>query len=273
MTTDETTNHLTRGGTTSPAPDNSSQDQRYVGWFHELDAWTEYWDIYHPETCGRYYFGDGRTEAGLLTRFLPRTEYPPAFIAWTRMALLSGARENFLTEVRVPEVASAVMELDALVARLFSQHFGAAANADIKADYLEAIYRFAIDSLPPATERFARIPDDDWRKPTAGRHALDSDLMWFAWALQLEAADAIAGRDVGHARRSLLLAGVASGCPANFARRGHRRTRSEYKPNDETARLLRQRGLSWVNNFDAGAAEVHALYRIREWGEDAVTGA
>jgi hypothetical protein len=21
---------------------------RWVAWFHELDAWTEYWDIYHP---------------------------------------------------------------------------------------------------------------------------------------------------------------------------------------------------------------------------------
>ena len=23
--------------------------QRHVAWFHELDAWTEYWVVYHPE--------------------------------------------------------------------------------------------------------------------------------------------------------------------------------------------------------------------------------
>jgi hypothetical protein len=45
-------------------------DVRHVGFFHELDAWTEYWDIYHPETRGRFYFGDG-SEPGLLTRLLP----------------------------------------------------------------------------------------------------------------------------------------------------------------------------------------------------------
>src|SRR5262245_6006386 len=102
----------------------TSADQRYVGWFHELDAWTEYWDIYHPETHGRYYFGDGQGEGGLLTRFLPRTGYPPAFAAWTRMALESGPRDAFLAEVRGPEVTEAITELDALVARLFARHFG-----------------------------------------------------------------------------------------------------------------------------------------------------
>lgn len=244
-------------------------DQRYVGWFHELDAWTEYWDIYHPETRGRYYFGDGQTEEGLLTRFLPRTQYPPAFVAWTSMALLSGSADDFVAEVRIPDVATAVMELDALVARLFSRHFGDVSGTNVQADYLEGIFRFATDSLPPATERHARIPNGDWRKPTAGSHTLDGDLMWFAWALQLEAAHAIVGKDEGHARRALMLAGVASGCPANFAWRGHRRTRTEYNADAETASLLRERGLQWTSDFHAAAAEVHALYRIREWGAEA----
>jgi len=39
-------------------------------YFKELDAWTEYWDIYHPETGGRYYFGDGE-QPGLLAAFRP----------------------------------------------------------------------------------------------------------------------------------------------------------------------------------------------------------
>src|SRR5580698_3567986 len=55
----------------------SESPARYAAWFHELDAWTEYWDLYHPETRGRYYFGDGEVEAGLLTPLLPRTSYPP----------------------------------------------------------------------------------------------------------------------------------------------------------------------------------------------------
>jgi hypothetical protein len=249
----------------------SPDDLRYVAWFHELDAWTEYWDVYHPETKGRFYFGDGQDEPGLLGRFLPRTTYPPPWTAWTRVALNSAAPEDFRAEVRKPEVASAVMEVDELVGGLFARHFGDAADPAVQADYLEATFRFALDVLPPATEREARLAPDDWRKRTAGRHTLDGDLMWFAWALHTEAVETIAGRGrdtAGHARRALTLAGIAAGCPANFAWRGHRRTRAVYSPDDETLGLLRARAQAWAGDYDAAAAEVHALYRIREWGEE-----
>jgi hypothetical protein len=93
--------------------------------------------------------------------------------------------------------------------------------------------------------------------------------MWFAWAIHLEAAHAIGGPDAGHSRRSLMLAGVASGCPADFAWRGHRRTRPEYQRGPGTADLLLARGLRWATDFDAAAAEVRALYQIREWGHEA----
>jgi hypothetical protein len=250
----------------TPILQEPSLEQRYVGWFHELDAWTEYWDIYHPETRGRFYFGDGNGEQGLLTRFLARERRPPAFVAWTRMVLGTGSAENFAEEILIPAVAFAVMEVDALVADLFAKYFGDAVDPCTQTDYLEAMFRCGTDSLPPAAERDARIPEDDWRKPTAGRHMIDSDVMWFAWALHLEAAHLLAGRDHGHARRSLQLAGIAAACPANFAWRGHRRTRPEYRPDQGTARLLRERGIRWASDFDAAAHEIHTLYRIREWG-------
>jgi hypothetical protein len=184
------------------------------------------------------------------------------------MALEVSSALRFTKELRVPEVEAAIMETDALVARLFAKHFGDAASPAVQLDYLEAIFRFATDTLPPATEREARITETDPRKATAGRHTLDGDLMWFAWALQIEAAYAICGVDDGHARRSLLLAGVATGCPANFAWRQHRRTRDEYRADAATTRLLRDRGLRWARDFESAANEVHALYRIREWGHD-----
>jgi hypothetical protein len=248
--------------------------QRYVAFFHELDAWTEYWDIYHPETRGRFYFGDGETEAGLLTRFLPRDGRPPAFFAWTRMALYPDSpginrAAAFSETVREPAVAHAVTAVDDLVARLFGEHFGDPTGAGTQWDYLNAILLFAMDALPAATERDSRIADGDPRKRTAGRHTLDGDLMWFGWALQIEAAHLL---DVAGERRALhglLMAAVAVGCPANFAWKGHRRTRSEYRHDDATARLLHGRGMSWVSDIDAAAAEVRALFRIREWGEDA----
>src|SRR5262249_32389258 len=140
--------------------------------------------------------------------------------------------------------------------------------ADTRGDYLEAIFRFAADVLPPAQERDARISKSDPRKASAGRHTLDGDLMWFCWGMHIEAAHAIAGSDANHARRALQLAGVASGCATNFAWRGHRRTRSEYRPDAATAALLRERSMRWATDFASAASEVHALFRIREWGHD-----
>jgi hypothetical protein len=172
----------------------------------------------------------------------------------------------FAAEVLTPEVSSAVVEIDSLLDRVYRAHFGNPSDPDVRADYLEAIFRFATNTLPPALERYARIPDDDPRKSTAGHHALEGDLMWFAWAFFLEAAFIVFGEDEHHSRRSLSLAGVATGCPADFAWRGHRRTRSEYDRSAKTSMLLRERGLQWANDFSECAREIHTLYRIREWG-------
>lgn len=241
--------------------------QRYVGWFHELDAWTEYWDIYHPESKGRFYFGDEKKEPGLLSLFLPRIVRPPVFDAWIKMALHFD-RSSFIKEASVPEVASAIAGVNELLDRLFLKHFGDASDPKVQADYLNAVFLFASNSLPPASERDKLIPESDPRKSTAGRHTLEGDIMWFAWSLQVEASYEIIKNDTQHARRNLLLAGIAVGCPVNFAWKGHRRTRAEYTKSEKTKVLLSKRGLLWANNFDEARKEVHALYRIREWGSE-----
>jgi hypothetical protein len=261
----------TAGCVAHPAPDDPQKLQRYVAWFHELDAWTEYWDIYHPESRGHFYFGDGDGEPGLLTQFLPRERRPPPFVAWTRMALSrdAAATDEFVRAVQLPGVASAVMEVDGLLTLLFAKHFGDASDKRVAADYLDAMFLFATNSLPPALERDARISIDDPRKSTAGHHTLQGDIMWFAWSLHTEAAHAIAGRDQQHARRALFLGGVATGCPADFAAHGHRFTRPEYLSQENLRAHLHERGMKWANDFDATAREIHALFRIREWrGEE-----
>src|SRR5690242_12717387 len=125
-------------------------DAAGVGFFHELDAWTEYWDIYHPETRGRFYFGDG-AEPGLLSRLLPRDQRPAVFVAWTRMALGSGTPRAFAEAVGVAETAAAVGEVDALLGQIFARHFGPADAPAVRESYLDAVFRFATDQLPPAS--------------------------------------------------------------------------------------------------------------------------
>jgi len=247
--------------------------RRYVAWFHDLDAWTEYWDIYQPQTRGRFYFGDGAQERGLLSRFLPRAGHcPPAWQAWKRLALYPDTpgidrRSEFIRAIGEQPVAEAIAEIDDLVAGLFARHFGDPGVPAIRADYLEGMFRFATDTLPAAAERAALVGSADPRSPTAGRHTLDGDIMWFAWALAAQAAAALDHEGQRAAFHSLTMAGIAVGCAANFAWRGHRRTRSQYRPDTTTAELLRRRGIRWASDIRLATAEVHALFRIREWGE------
>jgi hypothetical protein len=254
----------------------SAADVTAMAFFHELDAWTEYWDIYHPETRGRYYFGES-DESGLLSLLVPRVTTPAIFAAWKNRALGIDIEQEFEKCAVGADVAAAVSEYDGLVAGIFERHFGDAGDDCSRRAYLRAVHRFSTDTLPPATERLARVPPGDRRWRTAGRHTIDADMMWFVWALQLEAAEAAAGAPSAAAGvrssasnagglRALLLSGVATGCSANFAWRGHRRTRPEYRADSATEALLLERGLHWATDFSAAAAEVHQLYRIREWG-------
>jgi hypothetical protein len=242
---------------------------RYVAWFHELDAWTQYWDVYHPETHGRYHFGNGTTEPGLLRKFVRHEQRPPIFNAWVRMALSLDSRQRFVEEARVPEVAAAVLEVDRLMSRLFKAHFGDASDPHVQEEYINAMLCFGCDMLPPATERATRFADQDPRKEGAGRYTMEFDLVWFSCALHIEAVHAVYGVDEEHARRSLMLAGLAVGCSADYVWRGRRQSRPEYSRDFQTAYLLRNMGIEWAANFAAAAKEVHALFRIREWGREA----
>ena len=173
-------------------------EARYCAWFHDLDAWTEYWDIFHPESRGRFYFGDGAGEPGLLSAFMPGHDRPRPFLTWLDLAAGRGRHTAFDAAVRDPYVADAVLGVDDLLAELFERHFGDAADPGVREDYLEAVHRFATDTLPAAPQRLARVPEGDPRRRTAGRHTLDGDIMWFCWALHTEAAQLL---DPDSARR------------------------------------------------------------------------
>lgn len=241
---------------------------RYAAWFHELDAWTQYWDIYHPETHGRYHFGNGTGEPGLLRKFVKHEQRPAIFNAWVRMALSLDTRAKFVEEARAPEVAAAVLEVDRLVSRLFRTHFGDASDPTVQEAYINAMLCFGCDMLPSATERVTQFSNSDPRRVAAGRYAMEFDLVWFSCALHLEAVHAIFGPDEDHARRTLMLAGIAVGCSADYVWRGRRQSRPEYSRDFQTAYLLRNMGMVWANDFVGACQEVHALFRIREWGRD-----
>src|SRR5262245_9747027 len=173
-------------------PGDDDAGARYAAYFFELDAWSEYWDLYHPETRGRYHFGDG-SRPGCLSAFLPDPERGPSpvFDAWKAYAYASREADDgeprrlFEEQARQQRVAEAVLDVDGLVCSIFAERFG---GADAVEPYFDAIGRFALDTLPPCPERADRLSPDDPRKPFAGSHMMAGDIMWFAWATQLECA-------------------------------------------------------------------------------------
>jgi hypothetical protein len=243
----------------------------YARFFFELDAWSEYWDLYHPETKGLYHFGDGASP-GYLSAFLPDPDgsRAPIFDAWKAYALASrdeggaaGPRAAFEREAR--GAAEAVLAVDALVRGLVGEHFGEGPELDGDA-YLDAIERFALDELPECPERHDLLPDDDSRKPYAGQHRMAGDVMWFAWAVHLECVRVV---DRADALRALLMAGVALGTSMDYAFTGRCRTRSEYESADAAAwARIWERARECASDFDRAAAEVRDLFFIRAYGDD-----
>lgn len=249
---------------------------RYSRFFGDLDSWTEYWDIYRPETKGRYYFGNGEC-TGYLTAFLPSPVRArnPVFDAWKTAVLYSQdgtnpeLRERFEAEARRPHVVEAVLAVDELVRKLVQEHFGNAAHAVDALAYLDAIERFGKDTLPECPERFERVPDDDPRKSSSLHHTIEGDIMWFGWAVHLECAELVAPKDPdASALRCLLMVGIALGCSFDFAFRGRRRTRREYLSADANAwHAIWSRARQCARDFVSAANEVRELFVIREYGD------
>lgn len=70
------------------------------------------------------------------------------------------------------------------------------------------------------------------------------------------------------ARQALLLPGIASSCPVNFAWPGHPRTRRNHSTDEKSHRALHALGVRWPSPSTCVPDEIHALFCIRESGHD-----
>jgi hypothetical protein len=247
----------------------------YAAFFFELDAWTEYWDLYHPETAGCYHFGDGVTD-GHLGALMPtpgRGRRAPVFDAWKAYALASRDPQRVRAAERAfehlvtsrPEAIDAALALDALVRGIVREQL-----APLDGDtYFDALERFALDTLPGCPQRSALIADDDPRKRSSPTHTIAGDVMWFAWALALECAQLVAPTSrEAELDRALFMAGVAVGCSMDYTFRGRGRTRRAYHGRDAQAwERIWAMGHALRHDFDAAAAEVRELFYIRTYSD------
>jgi hypothetical protein len=175
---------------------------------------------------------------------LPLASTPQLQSAWCRFASGEDEHAAFASVVLRAEVVDAMLAIEMQIDRGFRQRFGDARRESVQRDYLAAVFHQAADDLPHRHNR--------------------ADPRWFAWALHIEACFALIEVDAQHPRRSLMLAGVATGCPVDFAWQGHRPTRAEYRRDATTVAVLHRKGMRWATDFEAARDEVHALFCIAE---------
>jgi len=171
---------------------------------------------------------------------------------------VSASRERFQATVSgSPDLPEAALAVDSLVLGLLEEHFRVAGGGFDADAYLDAIERFATDVLPACPERSAQLPDDAPRKPFSFSHRMAGDIMWFAWATQLECAELVAPTQQERAARALFMAGVALGCSMDYSTTGRCRTRVEYATEDaQSWHRIWERARHCARDFDRAAAEV-----------------
>jgi hypothetical protein len=235
--------------------------ERYAAFFTDLDSYTEYWDLYRPELKGKYMGYVGLLFSGVLPEWF---DYALNEKTTQAPALLTKLKKD----LAVSEVTDALLQLDELQLTLIEKHFPGPDGKGIDfASYLAAVDAFAQDLLSPDADRLARTPEDDARHDYAGRHRMDGPAMWFYWASVTDCTSLIAGPNGGMTpHRALLIGAAAFGSAMDFTFRGQvgfrGKTRPQYKPNAETAALLRAQAREWVRDGNVARSQTMDLYRI-----------
>ncbi|MDZ4859566.1 MAG: hypothetical protein SGI88_11345 [Candidatus Hydrogenedentes bacterium] len=235
---------------------SSVNQQLSYDFFVDLDAHTEYWDVYKPELAARY-----MDDVQVL--------FPGAVKLWFNAVRVEGTDEATVrfaelgTELEKGTTRAALMDLDALLRDLLYRHFPAPNEPEIDtANYLMVVEAFARDQFPDDTDRLNRLELDDPRRPEASRHRMNGTSMWFAWAAMIDCMALADGNEGLTPWRSVQLASCAFGSAMDFTFRTRGQTRPEYTADDATVALLRQQVGVWVNDVDEARRQVRDLYRV-----------
>lgn len=239
-----------------------ARGERYSSYFRDLDAVTEYFDVYgHPATDNLMpkvskYFGAGR-----------------ALSLWGDYAVIpdddptkAQAKQALEQELADAGVASAIRDVDAVLVGLARTHWSTQ-NALDREMMLEAFLRFGADRLPDDTDRLNRIRalnnPQDFRLTYAQYHRMDSLVMWMNWMGHVECAVLLDGpQHADHGLRTQFMAALGLGYSADCVFRQRGQTRPEYYQADGEGRMWRK-SLLLTNDFDKARAEAHALAQLR----------
>ena len=246
---------------------NPPMDGVSSAFFVELDANTQFWDVYDLMSSPRYMQLVGVAN--------------PAVVAWQRLAVATTAQarqqaeQALMSVLTDSSVVAAIDDLDHLMVSLVSKHFPTA-DGGIDADaYLSVVEAFARDVLPDDEDRLSRITDkdpDDPRARYALRHTMDGPFMWFIWAAVVDVAtmlDESRGTQDRRSANTAILAGSAAGSALDYAFRGRPedprgKTRPEYHADEATLHDLRASARLWAADLDKARTNARDLARIAQ---------
>jgi hypothetical protein len=245
-----------------------AKGERYSAYFRDLDAVTEYFDVYgHPQNeflmpkVGKYFGRDsepGRRKALNIWRAYAIIPDDDPTKAQERQALEQ--------ELAHADVASAIRDVDAVLLGLVRKHWSSQNGVD-REMMLDALLRFGADRLPDDIDRLNRVkaqnPEDD-RLPNAQNHRMDSLIMWMNWMGHVECAVLLdSPQHADHGLRTQLMAALGLGYSADCVFRNRGQTHQEYYGADGESRMWRK-SLLLTNDFDKARAEAHVLAQLRE---------
>lgn len=238
--------------------------QKYFDFFIDLDAHTEYYDVYNVSLDGKY-----------MNAIVQYMKYIGK--DWMVYATLENEQEgkdalNRLKQELLNNTTKDNLILtNGLMKTLIEKHFADnTGKVDIES-YFDAVERFALDIYPEDIDRFNRITDpNDSRKVHSKYHRMDGEQLWFIWAGQNEWSSFIDNNtsEFGDTR-NLQLAGAVFGVCLDYTFRDDRSPKAKkvpaaknYKKDERTLSLLRKRAVGWYNDFNSAIKEIHEIIQI-----------
>lgn len=238
--------------------------KKYFDFFVDLDAHTEYYDVYDVSPDRKYMNAINQYMGFIFTDWM---EYATLENEPEGREALNRLKQRLLNNT----TRDNLILTNTLLKSLIEKHFhDATGKIDIES-YFDAIERFSLDIYPEDIDRFNRIKTPgDRRKDYSKYHRMDGEQLWFIWAGQNEWSSLIDNNtsEFGDVRK-LQLAGAIFGVCIDYTFRDDRSPKAKkvpavknYKKDERTLSLLRKRAVGWYSDFNSAVKEIHEIVQI-----------
>lgn len=235
--------------------------ETYADFFRDLDAHTEYWREYMPDSNGRWM----KSAVNVMGTMDLWGEY-------AQFSYLEDGDDYFEDLVEYvsnnSQLKDDIRVVDELLVGLARKHFSIDGVFDGFA-FIDAFEHFGLGSLPQDPNRDEIHIVGNHPEGEAIEHRMDSTSMWFFWAMQVELSFLIAtDTDEDHEIRTHYIAALCTGAPMDFVFRNdsareeqNRKTKPSYTATEGTRKRIRSKSKRIRNDWSKAIKELHTLFQ------------